>query len=383
MQKQILGGHWQEEVKIDSTMLFYPLLRMFLFLNPRKKFLIGESEDQASIDRIASSTHVLLSTAGPYAKYGTPVVDACVRKGTDYCDLTGEMGWIRKIIDLYDGQAKSTNARIVPSCGFDSIPSDIGAYFLAKNIREKFGTPVKSIRNIVEVTGGISGGTISSGIGAIEEMQKGKQRPTRFFLNPSSPPPPSATTQPGDIIMPVWDEDVKKYVCIFPLAPSNVRYVRRTQAILNYPYGNFKYSEGMVASSFIVAWVITFLVCGFMLLMQLKIVRTLVGKIVKPGTGPSRSTMKNGYFTCVMVGHSLGGEKEGGRVFAKYHLDLDPGYMGTALMISQSSFALLRTRKLAREGGVLTPATAMGDSLIESLKDAGMTFSISETYPGF
>lgn len=350
------------------------------------EILIGDSFDRESLDAIAKRTKVVCSTVGPYAKYGRDLVAACVEQGTDYCDLTGEVQFIREMIDEHHVSADESGVRIVCGCGFDSIPSDLGNLVIQDFALRRHGRPCQRVKMFVTgASGGMSGGTLASLSETLEQAAKDKEL-RRMLADPYALNPegersgPDGRPQQGVR----YDEDADAWTGPFMMAPVNEKVVRRTNALLGYEWGrDFRYGE---SSSFggdlkgaLTAGGFTAGMAGFTGAMALKPTRRFLEKFVlpDPGEGPSRETIEEGYFTFEFVGEGIDEEGEAFRVEAKVHADSDPGYGATAVMIGESAVCLaLNEIEDGLKGGVLTPGAAMGMRLVERLRDAGMVFEV-------
>ena len=319
--------------------------------------ITADSGNQASIDAVVSQTRVLLSTAGPFAKYGTPVVDACVRFGTHYADITGETSWVRQLVTSYHDEATRRGVRLVPCCGFDSVPSDMGAFLLARHR----GASV--VRGYFQLGGGgLNGGTVAS------------------VANLVGSPQARSLTQSGDLAPPHFDDLIGTWVGPFFMAPTNTWVVRRSAKLFEswgepYPAG-FNYQEflkytpplapakAIVASAAIAAVGVT--------LRVPPLFRLMLKTLPRPGDGPSEERMDKGWFSCDVVGRTPSGE----RARALIQNQGDAGNRSTVKMLCESGFCLALAQCSDR-GGILTPATAFGDHLVQRLRAAGMTLSLS------
>ncbi|MHA7872632.1 MAG: saccharopine dehydrogenase family protein, partial [Hyphococcus sp.] len=211
----------------------------------------GDAADPKSLGEMARRTRAIITTVGPYQKYGEPLVAACAAAGTDYVDLSGEPPFMRRIIDAYQDQAAASGARIVHSCGFDSIPFDLGVYYVQKLAREKFGAPAREVKGrVLAMRGGASGGTVESLLTTLENI--GDPFVRRTMRDPYSLAPDESVKRPrqpdGNRLH--YDEDTKKWVTPFIMAPINTRNVHRSNILMGYAYGeDFLYSEMMAAPS--------------------------------------------------------------------------------------------------------------------------------------
>jgi len=338
----------------------------------------ANARDVASLDAMARRAKVVISTVGPYQLYGEPLVAACANAGADYVDLCGEPNWIAEMIAKYDGPAKQSGARIVISCGFDSIPFDCGVFYLQKLARERLGAPAQRVRGRVRVMkGDFSGGTLAS---MLATMDAGKRDPNvaKLMRDPFALSPERGPSQPrGDA--PLHDADIDAWAAPFVMAPINTKNVHRTNALLGYAYGrDFTYDEmvgtGSGAQGEKRARAAAKAAQTQMVLLALPPTRALLRTFVlpKPGQGPSRAAREAGRYDVLFVGDNASGQ-----VRASVAGDMDPGYGSTSKMISEAALCL--ARDVSREqtpGGVWTPAAAMGDALITRLTArAGLTFN--------
>lgn len=338
--------------------------------------LVGDSFDAASLDSIASRTEVVLTTVGPYAKYGAELVAACVRNGTDYCDLTGETQFVRAMIDAHHDEAQRTGARIVHCCGYDSIPSDLGTLMVQEAFKARHGRYASQVKMAaVDMRGAFSGGTIASMLNIVDEMKSNpslrKILGDPYALNPAGIRGPDKGDQTGAR----FDKDLAMWTAPFIMAAVNTRVVRRSHALLGLPWGSdFRYSEvmgtgegpkGLARAVSVAGGLLTFVGS-----LSLPFTRPFVEKkLPAPGEGPSAEAREKGRFKTVLLalgdGDSLRGVVADNR---------DPGYGSTAVMLSEAALCLaFDGATLDSGGGILTPATAMGMTLVERLRKAGMT----------
>lgn len=343
--------------------------------------IVSDSFDSEAMHKLASQTSVVLSTVGPYAKYGSSLVEACVANGTHYCDLAGEVQWMRKMIDQFQSAAEKSGARIVHSCGFDSIPSDIGVWFLQREAKKMHGEVCTDIKMLVKaIKGGASGGTFASMMNALEEGRRDRNI-ARVLVDPYSLNPEGQREGPdgGDQRGVEYHNDSGAWTAPFVMAAVNNRVVRRTNAVLNYPYGrDFRYSEATLIGSGPGGWLksasITAGLGGFMLVASSELGRSFLAKRVlpKPGEGPNKNQREAGFFNLLLFGNLGNGTQMRARVTG----DRDPGYGSTSKMLSESAVCLARD-DLPSRGGFWTPASAMGDALQARLVDnAGLTFDL-------
>jgi short subunit dehydrogenase-like uncharacterized protein len=343
--------------------------------------IIADSHDDDALAKLARGTRVILTTVGPYAKYGSELVAACVENGTHYCDLAGEAQWIRAMIDQHQSAAAQSGARIVHSCGFDSIPSDIGVYFLQREARAAYGEPCEEVTLLVKaIKGGASGGTFASMLNAVEEARNDR-KVARIMADPYCLNPRDERQGPdcGDQRGTRFCAEAGVWTAPFVMAAINTRIVRRTNALLDYPYGrDFRYSEATSTGTGIGGWgksaVMTAGLGAFLLACSFDITRRgLVRRMLPaPGQGPSRQQREDGFFDLRLFGKTKNGEKLVVRVTG----DRDPGYGSTSKMLSESAVCLA-VDELETGGGFWTPASAMGEILMNRLTaNAGLTFEL-------
>jgi short subunit dehydrogenase-like uncharacterized protein len=347
--------------------------------------LLGDSLDDASLARIAAQTRVICTTVGPYAQYGSNLVAACVRAGTDYCDLTGEAHWMRKMIETHQRAAAASGARIVHTAGFDCIPSDIGTYFVQQTMRGRYGVAAKRVAlRVRKFQGGFSGGTIASMFNMLEEAaldpEVGRVMAAPYSLNPSGQ---QRGPDRAESLAPKFDELFGEWTAPFVMAPINTKVVRRTNALLGYAYGeDFRYDEAILtgsgpagAAKAVAAAAGTALMMGGLTLGPLR--RFAAGRLPGPGEGPSKEQRERGYFDLLLIAeHPHDASKN---LRARVTGDRDPGYGSTSKMLGESAVCLA-TDALDVGGGFLTPASAMGDALLPRLQEhAGVKFEIEKS----
>jgi len=352
-------------------------------LESKVDIIIANSKDPASLDDMTKQTQVIISTVGPYLKYGEPLIKSCAENGTDYVDLTGEAIFIKDMMDKYQDTAKQSGARIVNSCGFDSIPSDLGVYFLQEKAEEKFGETCNVINMRVKAAkGGISGGTIASMASIFEEAGEDKSRRKQvanpYLLNNDTEAP---NVRQDNVSKPKYDSNHKRWLAPFVMATINTRIVHRSNQLLSYEYGrDFKYDEAMWMQDGVKGKLSSYAMSagllGFATAMMIKPSRELLSKHVLPkaGSGPSKDEQENGYFDIRHFGKTAKNDT----ITVKVTGDRDPGYGSTSRMIAQAALCL--AQDISKEdvgGGFWTPASAMGDNLISRLEEhSGLSFEV-------
>ncbi|MFM9033501.1 MAG: saccharopine dehydrogenase family protein [Mycobacterium sp.] len=345
----------------------------------------------STLDDMAARTRVVVTTVGPYARYGLPLVEACAKAGTDYCDLTGEATFVRQSIDDFHKQAIDTGARIVHACGFDSVPSDLSVFALFRRAgRDGEGDLLDTNYVLRSFAGGVSGGTIASMIELMRsasgdaEIRKMLEDPYTLTgdrgAEPELGPQPDLPWRRGREIAP---ELAGTWAGGFVMAPYNTRIVRRSNALLDYAYGRrFRYAEYMGTGRSLIAPVVSALttvvttgtaVLGYRFFRFLP--RPLVDRLApKPGTGPSEKVRETGYYRV----ETYATTSSGARYVATMAQDGDPGYKATSVMLGECGLALALDRdKLPDLYGVLTPAAAMGDALLARFPGAGISLEVA------
>ena len=353
--------------------------------------VIADSHDAASLEAMAARTRVVCSVVGPYAMFGSELLGACVRTGTDYCDLAAEAHWIRMMIDTHQAEAEQTGARIVHACGMDSVPSDLGVLFLQKAAMERFGEPCQHIKMAIdEFSGGFSGGTAGCLIYGMEHS--GDKFISECMTQPYSLNPEGMRQGPDEpnkmmSTEVVYDEDLGVWTKPFFMGPMNTKIVRRSHALLGYPYGeDFRYGpESQMVGSGPLGWMkakagaLKF--AGLIVATAIPLTRPLMTKHVlpKPGEGPDAETRENGEWGVVLVGKTA----DGRIMKARLHGDGDPGTESTSRMIVESALCLAEdSEQIPVGGGSWTPASAFGELLLDRVTaHAGLSFELEPVVP--
>ena len=327
--------------------------------------VVADSDDAASIDMMASRTKVVLTTVGPYQLYGDELVAACVKNGTHYVDLCGEPGWMRAMIDKHQEAAEKSGAQICFSCGFDSIPFDLGVLMLQQEMTKRFAKPATRVKGRVRaMEGTFSGGTAAS---LKETMKAIAKNPSLVKILASSfglTPGFEGADQPN-MLIPKYDKTIDSWVAPFIMAAINTKNVHRTNFLLDFPFGeDFKYDEMVVTSPGDLG----------------KQAAEMVAKAnpfggddaPKPGEGPTKEQRENGYYDLLFLGETADGETATLCVKG----DKDPGYGSTSKMIAESALCLAQDN-IKKGGGVWTPGALMGKKLVQRLEEkAGLTFTV-------
>ena len=343
--------------------------------------IVANAGDEKALREMCAESRVVISTVGPYALYGEPLVKICANTGTDYCDLTGEVQWIRRMIRKYEGAARASGARIVHCCGFDSIPSDLGVHFLQKHAMQKYGRTCPRVKlRVKAMRGGASGGTIASMLNVVKEASDDPEL-RRELANPYSLCPDGYTPQlrQPNVSLAEYDTDFKSWIAPFVMAAVNTRIVHRTNALSKQAYGaDFRYDEavlrgdgfkGRAAATSMGAGLGAFMAAAAVPPTRWVLERFLPG----PGEGPSPEDQRNGFFDIRIFGRT-----EGHTLQVKVTGDRDPGYGSTGKMLGQAAACLaLDVPRGAPPGGFWTHAMILSDRLIERLRErAGRTFEL-------
>ncbi|MEZ4364633.1 MAG: saccharopine dehydrogenase NADP-binding domain-containing protein [Kofleriaceae bacterium] len=343
----------------------------------RPAVLVADALRREDMARLAGEARVICSTAGPFARYGSELVAACAAAGTDYCDITGEVHWVREMIDAHHETARQTGARLVHCCGFDSIPSDLGTWALQQEMIARHGVPATAVTAYYEqLKGAVSGGTVASMLAFAEAARADRSLARRvaapYTLNPD---PAYRGADRGDVRAIAYDRTRKVFTMPFIMANTNARVVRRSHALAGFPWGaDFTYTE--VASSpgtargLVRAVTATGGLAAAVLVASSPRLRQLVQRrIPKPGEGPSKEARDAGAFRV-----RLTGSRGEARVEYVVSDNADPGYGSTSKMLGQATLCLAFD-PLPSEGGCLTPSVAMGAALLSRLRKVGLRFA--------
>jgi len=332
--------------------------------------IVADAADPASLKTMVAQARSVITTVGPYQLYGAELLAACVAAGVDYFDLCGEPVWMRQMIDAHEATAKSTGARIVFSCGFDSLPFELGVFFVQEEAKNVFGTAANRVKGRVRaMKGTFSGGTAASikatFVAAAKDLSLVAMLKDPFVLTPGFEGPKQP---PGN--RPILDEDLNSWTAPFVMATINTRNVHRSNLLMNFPYGkDFVYDEMMLTGP------------GEKGEANAKRVAAAINAEKmggsggpKPGEGPSKEERENGLYDLLFVALA----PDGRQVHAAVKGDRDPGYGSTSKMISECAICLLCDTPDV-PAGIWTPGAAMGNRLIKRLVDhAGLTFTVEK-----
>lgn len=355
--------------------------------------LVADSRDLPALDALASAARIVLNMAGPFALYGDGVVDTCVRHRTHYVDITGETAWVRGLIDRHHERAARDGTRIIPFCGFDSVPSDLGSFALVRDMQRVLGTPCTQVIAYFQMSGGFNGGTLASNA---HRYESGQVEPGRdpFLLNPAG-----SRSQPGHLQPQIecdrdpdgvrFDATIGAWTGPFIMGPVNTRVVRRSAALFeswNEPYGPaFEYQEYTKYDppfGHAKAALVTGAASLFGRAMAHATSRRLLKRVLpEPGQGPSERSMNQGWFSTDLIGFAPGGRTARARI----HHRGDPGNRATVRFACESALALALQADVLpggpERGGLLTPATGLGHVLVGRIRKAGVTLDISVPRP--
>lgn len=354
-------------------------------LRSNPQVLLADVDDRPSLVRLAALAKAVGTTVGPYARYGTELVSACVEVGTHYCDLAGEIPWIRASIDTFDAAARAKKVRVVHCCGYDSIPFDIPVYLMQRLAHKEFGALLTKVHTgLTAARGGVSGGTVHSLLGLLDDANK-NEAVTRLLKDPLAlVPEGDHSGRPKEVQMSPRYRPPFGWTAPHLMAPINSRVVRRSQSLLHdlYPPA-LEYDEFIACGEGFAGWAKAQVIAGFFglflgVLGVGQVRRFLVRRVLpKPGGGPSRKTRETGYFAIRSLGE---GQPEGGhpfRIEAHVTGQGDPGYDATARMLGTSLLCLAQEKlEHTCRYGVLTPASCFGDVIARELERQAITFHV-------
>jgi len=336
--------------------------------------VIADSHDTEQLTQMVRQTQTVISTVGPYAQYGTPLLETCAREGTHYCDLTGEAQWMAGVFEHINPIAQESGARLVHCCGFDSIPSDLSVYFLQQQFKARYGGYASHISGRMgRASGGVSGGTVASLMFVAEQASKDASiRDTvmdPYALYPANVTPGNDVPDQAGI---AWDENFESWTGPFVMAAINTKVVRRSHALAGLPYGEgFRYDESQLCGNRTKALLSAGGLGVVMAGTFFSPTRAILKKMLPdPGEGPDEATRNNGFFE--FWAHGTDGTHH---LKVKVSGQRDPGYGATSRMLAQAGLCLSRDA-LNVGGGIWTPASAMGDELLRRLPDVDVRFSV-------
>jgi short subunit dehydrogenase-like uncharacterized protein len=347
--------------------------------------IVADAADERALEAMCAQARVVISTVGPYTLYGEALVRVCARLGTDYCDLCGEAPWMRRMITQYGDTARRSGARIVPSCGFDSIPSDMGVWYLQEQSMLHFGEPCTEVKMRVKaMRGAASGGTVASMLNIVREAARDAGL-RKELANPYSlcVEAPVRKQRQENVTRPAFDKDFQSWSAPFVMAAINVRIVLRSNMLRDHQFGaDFRYDEAVLTGKGLTgrarATGITAGLAGFVAAAALPPTRWLMEKLIlpAPGEGPDADAQARGFFDLRFIGRTADGRD----ISVKVTGDRDPGYGSTAKMLGEAAACMaLAVPKEMLQGGFWTPSTAMGPALHQRLEaHAGLKFTLLE-----
>lgn len=341
-------------------------VRKDLGISAKVPLIVTDASDPASVRAMVERAAVVITTVGPYQLYGSDLVAACAEAGTDYVDLCGEPNWMEEMINAHGDAAKASGARIVFSCGFDSIPFDLGVFFLQEEAQKLFGEPLSRVRGRVRSMQGVwSGGTLASFRATMAAAAKNPEL-VASLMNPFALTPGFTGVEQPNGMKPMYDEVMESWVAPFMMATINTKNIHRSNLLLNHSYGaDFAYDEMFMTGPG---------EQGEAMANAVAEDKSMSTDTTQPGEGPTREQREAGFYDLLFVGHAADGKSLRVSVTG----DMDPGYGSTSKMIAESAVCLLKNPE-ASAGGILTPAPAMGSLLIDRLKrNAGLTFEIEQ-----
>jgi short subunit dehydrogenase-like uncharacterized protein len=330
--------------------------------------LVADSSDVASLKAMVAQAKSVITTVGPYQLYGNELIAICAEAGTDYLDLCGEPVWMRQMIEKHEATAKASGARILFSCGFDSIPFELGAFFVQEEAKRVFGTPASRVKGRVrDMRGTLSGGTAASARAQFEAVARDLSL-VAILNNPFALTPGFEGTKQPRGNRPVYEEDLQSWAAPFMMALINTRNVHRSNLLMGFPYGKeFVYDEMVLTGPGEKGE------ANVRLVMAANTEKT-GPNAPKPGEGPSKEERENGLYDLLYVAIA----PDGRQVRAAVKGDRDPGYGSTSKMISECAICLLRDTPDV-PAGIWTPGAAMQHRLIKRLVDhAGLTFTVEK-----
>ena len=342
---------------------------------PDLETIVADSESSDDMRRLVTSTRVVISTVGPYARFGTPLVEACAAEGTHYCDLTGEPQWMASIFERVSPLAEETGARLIHCCGFDSIPSDLGVFVAQQRMLNQHGLfATKAGGRMGKSKGAVSGGTVASMLLAVEQAVSDpiarKVLNDPYGLYPSELSPGSDGPDQRGVR---WDDRFESWTGPFVMAAINSKVVRRSNALASLVYGaDFSYDESLLVDNRRSGLLMAGGMSIGMAALAIPPLRRLISKrLPQPGEGPSVSERENGFFEFFVHAHHPTDSEKDVRICVKGKRD--PGYGATSRMLAQAGLSLAFD-DLDVEGGIWTPASALGNHLVNRLADVDIIF---------
>ena len=368
---EYLAAHYKDDASLKWAMAGRSLDKLKSVLNAigaaaDTPLIVADAGDPVSLKAMLDQTRSVISTVGPYQLYGSDLMAACAASGTDYLDLCGEPIWMRQMIEAHEASVKASGARIVFSCGFDSVPFELGAFFVQEEARRAFGAPAARVKGRVrDMRGTLSGGTAASAKATFDAVSKDLSL-VAILNNPFALTPGFEGPKQPRGNKPLYEEDLQSWAAPFMMALINTRNVHRSNMLMGFPYGrDFIYDEMVLTGA------------GEKGEANAKRVMAANSEKTgpsapKPGEGPSKEERENGRYDLLYVATA----PDGRQVRASVKGDRDPGYGSTSKMIAECAICLLRDTPDV-PAGIWTPGAAMQHKLIKRLVDhAGLAFQV-------
>lgn len=329
--------------------------------------VVADASDPVSVGAMVERASVVITTVGPYQLYGSDLLAACAQAGTDYVDLCGEPNWMKEMIDAHEDAARESGARIVFSCGFDSIPFDLGVFFLQEKAQAAFGAVLPRIRGRVRGMKGVwSGGTLAS-FKATMAAAAANPGLVSTLINPFALTPGFTGVEQPSGMKPMYDDVLESWVAPFMMATINTKNIHRANMLQDHRYGeDFVYDEMLITGPGAE---------GEAMAKAVAADKSMATDQTQPGEGPTKEQRETGFFDLLFVGETADGQT----IRASVTGDMDPGYGSTSKMIAESAVCLLQNPAHG-SGGISTPAAALGSHLVERLqRNAGLTFELENS----
>jgi len=335
--------------------------------------IVADALDPHAMGELANRSRAVVTTVGPYARYGSALVEACASAGTDYADLTAEASWMRAMILAWHDRARERGARIVHACGFDSVPSDLGVWVLQQEAVRRYGRPCHAIVHAFgPLAGGVSGGTVASAMDQAERLSASPDARRELRDADLLAPGGTPSRDPIGPLLPMRHAGIDDWTAPYPMAASNAKIVRRTRHLLGEPWGaQVSYLERVRLATWARAAAVTVATVSVVALARLAPVRRAAAQFLPhPGDGPSVERRGRGFFRSTLAGEVAGAEQP---LVVRVECALDPGYGATSRMLAEVGLHLAEDPPQSG-GGVLTPAVAAGEALLERLDSTGVHF---------
>jgi len=353
------------------------------------EYRVGDASDQASVDEVVSQTRVVIACAGPFSQFGSPVVDACVRLGKHYVDITGESWWVRKMIKQYQELAQKNHALIVNICGLESIPSDLGVLMMVDYIKENLNAETGKVLCVIDGPFQPSGGTLAtlatSSSSAARDFNPSDANSLILETSPGLPLAPKPSWSTFFQKLPRYDPESGTYSSFWIMEVTDSKVVMRSHALRfskdsrTNGYGkNFSYEIRKKESSLIMAWISFLTMSLFFFILQIPFLFKPLSRVLpKQGEGPSEELLKNGWFKCDLYA-TVGDGQRRGEVIKGEIRGKEPGYYETSRMVTEAALCLLDSEALPKTGGFYTPSSCFGPALLKRFKQHGPQFQVMD-----